>query len=427
MFRSCQTKYRSCQTKGARVCLSTDQSLLPQLFESKLLPEDPLVWQFGMCAPWKLIHAVDHGETQHVGLQEVKEMLWAFGYHSKLSLYPLRGTNLADSMVSIGAWAHGRSSVFVINRQLRKHVGWEVLGKHTMENLYIRSEFNCADDPTRDVPLREPKPAPDWLVPHLIRENAWASSHYSMPMKYRLFIECYAGLAGLTRALHAYGILCGTPCEAYDDRGKLQVSEKDLDDELVVGRLCNMILAGLVWYIHFGVPCTTWGLLARLNYTRTRESPDGSWLGPEVKANKQVETVCQLAHLLHQCGCYYSIENPAGNTLFWYPRVVELGVCTGANIVYRDQCAYNLQLPGAKSNEFVLKSIQILTNMPALTALERRCPGTGEQHLHVHAWGGFVHQGKRISRAKAAGRYPSLLCNCWAAGAVATLRGHHAD
>ena len=345
--------YNSCQTRGAQVSLKSPGVSLPDLEESKLLPEDPMVREISVTAPWKCINEVEHGETTHVNLNEVREMLWAFQHQCKLTLEPLRCVNLADSMVTIGSWAHGRSSSMLINGLYRKNLGYVILGEKTMDNLYVRSEFNVADDPSRHVPLRTPEEPPGWLKKHYIFEAPEAPIHVEVPWRWKLAAEGYAGHAGLSCGLARNGVLVGVPLEAF--RGKVRVTDSDLESDEVVARLINMILCGIIWYIHFGVPCATWGSLANLNYTRTRENPNGTGHPNEEIGNRQAHLVCVLCIYLVKAGGYYSIENPAGSTLFHFGEVIELRDVSDGFIVRFHQCMYNLQLPGTSKYDFVRK------------------------------------------------------------------------
>ena len=47
---------------------------------------------------------------------------------------------------------------------LRGFVPYMICGNIGMANIWIDTHVNTADDPTRDVPVREPVPPPKWLV-----------------------------------------------------------------------------------------------------------------------------------------------------------------------------------------------------------------------------------------------------------------------
>ena len=70
--------------------------------------------------------------------------------------------SLAEQIVvCVGAFGKGRSSSSQLNQILRTCLGWSVLGNKELKQLYIASADNPADDPTRNVPLRQPQPVSD--------------------------------------------------------------------------------------------------------------------------------------------------------------------------------------------------------------------------------------------------------------------------
>lgn len=246
----------------------------------------------------------------------------------------------------------GRTGGAVLNGQYRKLVGWAILGRKLLDNLYVRSALNASDDPSRHVALRAPKPAPRWLAKHLKFEPPLISIHWTVPFGLRLVVEAFAGHAGFTRGCIRAGLQCGPPLEAYPGKCKVAVSDSDLENPEVVSRLVSMITCGMIWFMHFGIPCRTWGTLARLKYSRTRANPAGNGTNEEeLRGNRQAEIVCMLCKLLHATGGHYSIENPMGSTLLWFDKVLELRDSTKAFIISLDQCTYGLQLPGAKKFE----------------------------------------------------------------------------
>ena len=57
-----------------------------------------------------------------------------------LSPHPEVRVNGSDSMVSIGAWATGRSGSMLINGKLRKTMCWQILGRKALANYHLTSE-----------------------------------------------------------------------------------------------------------------------------------------------------------------------------------------------------------------------------------------------------------------------------------------------
>ena len=125
-------------------------------------------------------------------------------------------------------------------------------------------------------------------------------------------------------------------------------------------------------------------------------------------------TVILLCEACLEANVFFSIENPAESHLFQYEPLkllIEQSKCI--SIVF-DQCQYGLRPPGGCKHSYTRKRTRIVSTLETLSVLNRRCTGTHEKHKHIFAWGSSSVQGKSVSNAKAAGVYPSELCNAWA-------------
>lgn len=83
-----------------------------------------------------------------------------------------RVVNLCDSRVVVGAYAKGRSSSKQMNHRLRSSLPWSLAGDISLCNLWVSTDCNPADHPSRNKPIPPPKPAvhPDPLLdPQLLR------------------------------------------------------------------------------------------------------------------------------------------------------------------------------------------------------------------------------------------------------------------
>ena len=138
------------------------------------------------------------------------------------------------------------------------------------------------------------------------------------------------------------------------------------------------------------------------------------------RASSRSLTLPLSCTLLSQLGGWWSIENPKGSYLFWYPSIAKLFELQSANLVHFDQCMYGLRPPGGQPHQRTRKSTSLLSNIASLQSLSIQCDG---QHEHVWALGSATVNGKSISRAAAAGAYPAPLCSRWAA-LVARQLGH---
>lgn len=78
--------YNSCQCRGAYMRLDDNLREFPISELHKLLPEDPVVREMSKCLHWSVIHEQELKESQHVNLQEMREIIWALKYHCGVSL-----------------------------------------------------------------------------------------------------------------------------------------------------------------------------------------------------------------------------------------------------------------------------------------------------------------------------------------------------
>ena len=117
-------------------------------------------------ALWRVTLSAYTPRPAHVNLQELREVILELQSRSTRYLLPSRCVNAVDSRVALRAWARGRSSSLAINGMMRKSIGLEILGQKTMDNIWVCSKYNLADDLSRFAPVREPKETPQWLEPH---------------------------------------------------------------------------------------------------------------------------------------------------------------------------------------------------------------------------------------------------------------------
>ena len=163
----------------------------------------------------------DFKETSHINLQDVREVSEELKARVERCVTPSRGINFADSLVTIGAWGHGRSSSYLLNGLLRKSIPWFVLGQKILDNLHSGTKDKPADDPSRKAELREPVPPAPWLA-SLLRPQAMprhAARHRPLPYSFARDIgRCRTVLrrdAALTTAPKGAGLRVGPPFESY--------------------------------------------------------------------------------------------------------------------------------------------------------------------------------------------------------------------
>ena len=102
-----------------------------------------------------------------MNLQELTEVTDELAEASMRSVGPQRLVNGTDSMVSLCAAAKGRSPSPLLNGILKRFSSRDLAGRKSMGNTKVGTKDNPSDDPSRDVPLRDPAPAPAWLGPLL--------------------------------------------------------------------------------------------------------------------------------------------------------------------------------------------------------------------------------------------------------------------
>ena len=418
--RLADSLYRMTEFRGSHVRLDT-----PHQPQSTLLPPDPLAAEIVKCIDWRVTRSHSFSETSHINLQEMHELRLELQDSANRSLTPLRLVNGTDSMVCLGAWARGRSSSYLLNGILRRTLGWQIMGRKSLSNFHLRSEDNPSDDPSRLVELRAPSTAPAWMSPLLEpsqSSGSTSSAARGLRLGDKICRECYAGCGGLSRALRQAGLRVGVPMEAFPCKGKY-VAAHDLHRPEVIEQLERDILDGIIVFLHFGVPCKTWGAAGLLNRgTRRKHVPQGlGSLLREIEANREVDAVVRLCFLLVQKGGHFTIENPANSFVWLYKSVAELMSRVRCFMSTFDQCQYGLKFEGTGAFDYCRKRTSVLASFSTIRMLDCKCPGVSQRHRHVHAWGSIRIHGKSFNKAALAGRYPDKLCSVWAAAVKAGI------
>ena len=181
-------------------------------------------------------------------------------------------------------------------------------------------------------------------------------------------------------------------------------------------RLKKEIKKGAYFFIHFGMPCSSFSIIQAINGgTRTSESPQGSGDKPnEMYGNRLADVMCELCWLQNISGGKFSIENPLSSFLWKYPPVDQLSsICVDIDL---DQCEYGLRPPHRRRAPYsdlrIKKPTRLRTSLHSLSALSVKCRGN---HAHWRCLGSVRDDsGRTVSVAKAAGHYPDQLCQRWA-------------
>ena len=150
-----ETLYERSETKVFRTRL--DWSSADLLEARRTMRELPVSVGAALAVvPWELSCAGDFKEQAHVNLQEALAVKEALKLVAENNLTPLRVVSCSDSCVVIEASAKGRSSSIHLNGILRSCLDWHVLSDVYFQLIYVPTKLNASDDPTRNVPLRQP-------------------------------------------------------------------------------------------------------------------------------------------------------------------------------------------------------------------------------------------------------------------------------
>jgi len=190
------------------------------------------------------------------------------------------------------------------------------------------------------------------------------------------FLELFAGAGGLSAAVARLGLPVHRPVDARSAQGEvIGLSVGDLRHGKVFAFYLKLARSGRVSWLHGGPPCKTF-TRARRNDRFGRARKLRSELHPaglpgvrdrRVKdANVLVQRLARLARVVHRCGGYWSIENPARSFIWLFHPLVSLAKLSGAKLIIGDQCLHG---------GLYTKPTGWLTTAPFLQVLEGSCPG----------------------------------------------------
>ena len=370
---------------------------------------------------------------------------------------PMRCVLLVDSRAAAGAWSKGRSSSKNLNRILRRALGWTLLGRKTIHLVWIRSECNPSDYPSRGRRIPEPPSSPNELskeifgseldsfrtrrsnrdIWRVVRKQNSATAGPNWPsslgpaasakntreqpsssetishlaIKDWSFKEIFAGSGHLTSAFRKRRNFTVQPPVELMQRGK--VDEKhDILNDLTFEKLCREATRPKqLW--HFGFPCGSFSIMQNMNKgTRTREKPDGNGtLSRERVGNEILRRTIHLCNLLHAHGSFFTLENPATSWAWKMPILKDLLERTGSTAVHLDQCMLGLKIPDENGILGAAKKPTIFAgSMPNLEIMGISC---SHDHEHVAVLGGVKWENRWQKRSTLAGSYPARLCQLY--------------
>lgn len=228
-----------------------------------------------------------------------------------------------------------------------------------------------------------------------------------------VFLEIFAGEAGLSQAIQARGLPILPPVEiVLNNFVKEQV---DILDPAVQRHLKMLISERLITYIHFGTPCSSFSIARKHDGgpppLRDRQH---LWGRPGLKSparhkllmgNQFLEITVQLARQCHDQGIPWSIENPASSLLWSMPPMEVLAGLPGVQRFVLDMCRF-----GAPH-----KKPTALLSSANLQVLALECDMAVRPHFHEPLVGTVIVDNKPVYKTKLAQVYPEALCHAWAA------------
>jgi len=229
----------------------------------------------------------------------------------------------------------------------------------------------------------------------------------------RFFLEIFAGQAGLSQAISARGMQILPPIEI--ETGQFVRQSVDVLDPKVQAHLQLLIEAKIIFYIHFGTPCSSFSV-ARKNDGGPPPLRDRHhlWGLPGLRPQDQKKVTMgtefmfftqRMARLCSQFEVAWSLENPASSFIWVMPPILELAQAPQVKTITLDMCRFG-------SSHKKPTSIMAFFS---LQGLEKRCNMVDQPHQHEPLVGTVVINGTKVFRTKLAQVYPDGLCAEWAA------------
>ena len=447
-----KTFFRFAQHKGEHVRLDWAKGALAPDTDMSQVPVE--IEDLINCHSWTTTERITFKYHQHINLLETKMI------HKELvdSVHNrqegLRCVLLVDSRAAVGAWTKGRSSSRQLNRLLRRSLGWQLAGRKSLHLVWIRSEANPADHPSRGRPIPEPSDkisdVSREILGHALRHVQKRRSkkfHWNLATKHDIltvpdrvesldtgadgpnqtstsarksfhpaqslwkFKEVFAGKGVLTHVFKNHNLFKVLEPFEIMHKGRVDPNQDILQDH-VFGSLCEEAChPRQIW--HFAFPCGSFSLLQNLNKgSRSSQKPEGlGMMDREITGNEILHRTLYLCELLHDHGSFFTLENPQSSYAWKMPAYILLKEKCYLQEVVLDQCRFNLRIPNNEGNLELAKKPTIFSGtLPGIETLGKRCGGN---HQHVQVIGGARWKGKWTKRSTLAGAYPAALCSAY--------------
>lgn len=421
---------------------------------------------------WVATQSCSFQKRHHINILELEMVRQEIKDRVNSNRGGCRVVNLRDSRVTVGAFAKGRSSSIQMNHRLRGCLPWSLVGNVAMTNLWVPTDKNPADYPSRSRVIPEPSPSLDDPLlscdvvrgaqvyrtpgvqnlvereshflecdPVLRRQTLVGQNHLEVaadvsPSDKRkvprtpdqekdapkpsglIFREIFAGKAKLTQVCKTFNKLTVEPPVDYKHKGHgYSIPSQDITDDRFFKTLKrDAKKPNQLW--HFGLPCGSFSILQHSNGgTRRKTNPQGNGTLPrEVLGNLILERTLILIQILEKHGNWWTLENPRSSYVWLMPGLADKLNHPKYFEAVMHQCAYGLRLKDSEGRYGPCKKhTRFLGNLPGLADLSRTCSC---QTAHVHAVGGVKTRTGWRRRSELAGHYPLTLCQAYAQIAI---------
>ena len=343
------------------------------------------------CLPWVEVARYTFRETSHINLQEARALRREV---CKMASKFERGGQiqvcLNDSMVCVFAFAKGRSSSLKLNNILRGLLPYLILGDVALALLWVETESNFADHPSRFRPLPPPRPPPAWLQSYGVQSIGNFAG-----------LEVFAGSARITLAHSKAGLIMFDPVD--------HLWGTDAFDS----RIDWLIKTRQVRWLWLAPPCSSFSPLRNLDRNgplRPADRPEGNESIWEVQVGNSLwYRALNLASLIVEQDGFFVLEHPRDSKAWALKRTHQMQRFQGCKLWSTDMCAYGGAFNPGLPNQ---KPTSLLTNAPWVPWVLKRCP---KDHVHGPPLRG--------ARAKAAGAYPNGFCEALADACLAWASG----
>ena len=322
---------------------------------------------------------------EHILIKESRVLLSSLKRSSRVvELHDRKKLSISDNLPAVCAFSKGRSPNRKVNYLCQQACAFQIACGISWSVRHIETKRNPADEPSRWYEKKSPKSTSFKCKGPRQRRVAYPvvevgdsgySREASAPSKphqprrqhvqnvfpsgsSKLFLEVFSGTGRLTQAVEECGISVLEPLDIV--LGKYA----DLRRRTTQQTVLEWVKHGHIGFVHLGTPCTIW--------SRARHGVKDSW-ATRCKEETGVELALFSAELIRVCNRYkvpYAIENPRTSRLFSFEPLV-VAIASGPNyIVDFDMCQYG---------EPYQKGTRIITSVPWLTGLSRRCNHKGHE------------------------------------------------